>query len=221
MAAITTFNTLDSELARRLGRVDLSADTEIAAQMGQKRIVRDLQNKGATVGEETSTVITTTAGTQTIALPASFLAPGSMAFNAPYSDTLPLITMEEVQRLSGPFTSFPVAYAIYGSNIVFAPNPNAAYAFTFYYFAEPAPLNSGNQTNWFITNTPDLMFYACLTQLSDQVRDDKKIADYEAAYQAALSAVVSNQSQQRYGGGPPRMRGLNSLSRGFNIIANR
>jgi len=220
VAAITSYSTLDTEVANRTGRSDLSASLEFACQMGQKRIVRDLLNKGATVGEQTVAVITTVAGTPTVALPTSFISPISMSFRAPYADTLPIVTIEQIQRMSGPFTSFPTAYAIYGSNLYFGPNPNAAYGFDFFYFAEPLLLSASNQTNWFITNAPDLIFYAVLTQLSDAVRDDKKIADYEAAYQGCIQQIATAQARFQYGGGPPKMAGLGTINKGFNIITN-
>jgi hypothetical protein len=64
-------------------------------------------------------------------------------------------------------------YWIIGSDLWLVDRPTTAVALTLRYYRKPAALNSGNLTNWVITNHADVYEFGAVMHAARHVRDDE------------------------------------------------
>lgn len=90
-------------------------------------------------------------------------------------------------------TSTPKFYADYSDQyIIFSPTPALAHPFEMIYYARPPLLDDANQTNWLTENWPNLLLYASLKQIAPFMKEDERMATWDALYQDHLGKVSSD-----------------------------
>lgn len=91
----------------------------------------------------------------------------------------------------------PRYYADYGyEHILIVPTPALASAFEFIYFERPEPLSTNNETNWTTRYAPQLLLYATLMEAMPFLKNDERVATWQAFYQQASNSV-SVESKRR------------------------
>lgn len=78
-----------------------------------------------------------------------------------------------------------------------APTPDAAYTMTLAYTYVPARLDGTTTTTFLSTDAPELLFAACMLELSIFMKSEKNIGIWSAAYQVALTKFKEQNRRSR------------------------
>jgi hypothetical protein len=74
-----------------------------------------------------------------------------------------------------------------------------------YYVRIPA-LSSDAETNWMLTNHPDVYLYGSLSHAEPYLKNDKRILTWKSLYEVALKQVEESDKKARWSGGPLQVR---------------
>jgi hypothetical protein len=97
-------------------------------------------------------------------------------------------TLTTTYGIAGP----PKFYAEYNyQNIIVAPTPDAAYPAEIVYYEEPALLDATNTTNWITQYAPNLLLYSTLLECAPFLKNDSRIATWQALYDRAAATLDS------------------------------
>jgi len=211
--AIDTYAKLQSEVLDTLNRTDLAADvTEYtpgsiegavtrAISKAERRIVRRLRTREF----ETSTAVTTAAGTETISLPTNFVMMKALVMAG---NPAAVLTQKDLTTLYNDHPSaaggLPSAYAAFGASLYLRPVPDAARTLRMFYYASPTPLSAETASNTLLSKYPDLLFYGTLMEITAHVEDDARIGLWKAAFDEALSDITHDGVLNRWSGAPVR-----------------
>lgn len=192
--AITSFSTLKSSIADWLDQDDIGDAIDTMIDLAEARIYRELRIKPM----ETALSVTISSGVA--AVPSDYLE-----LRYAYVDTNPVtplqvkspqfIHLDYPQRSSD---AVPIYIARDGSNFIFGPYPDSNYTIKGSYYAKLDALSTSNETNWFITNAPDLLLYGALVHSAAYLEDDNRLTMWEAAYQQVKDRVIEQDKQERY-----------------------
>jgi hypothetical protein len=87
-------------------------------------------------------------------------------------------------------TDQPEFYADYDySHWLVAPTPDAAYPMEISYYAQPPLLDDDTQTNWLTEYAPQLLLYGTLLQAEPFLKNDARIAVWQAGYDRAAAML--------------------------------
>ena len=87
-------------------------------------------------------------------------------------------------------TGTPQFYADYDyQHWVLAPTPNAASTLEVLYYEQPRFLGEEFQTNWLTEYAPDLLLYATLLEAAPFLKNDERVAVWQAMYDRAAQAL--------------------------------
>lgn len=118
-----------------------------------------------TGAQETVTTLTTTSGTQTVALPSDFLEMrkiyytlSGVRFPLVERPVIPMSINESSNVLAPPSTFY-----IQGSSLYLIPIPDQTYTITLDYYAKIGPLSS-SATNWLMTQSPMVYLAGSIVQ---------------------------------------------------------
>jgi len=202
-----TFATLSATMAAVLGRDDLTSYIPDFISQAEFRIARDLAPRG--FRDYASSTFTASAAGRTIDLPTRFI--GMLSFhvlaNAAGTGTgsIPYPCYRRdysfVYEYGGDpasTTGRPKYYAAIDENqAIVSPAPSVAFTFRLAYLAKLAPLSAGNTTNWLTSDAPDLLLYAALLESAPQLRDDARIAMWQAEFDRRAAALTVIEKQWR------------------------
>lgn len=87
-------------------------------------------------------------------------------------------------------TGTPEFYADYDyQHWLLAPTPNAADTLQVLYYEQPRFIDADNQTNWLTDYAPDALLYATLLEASPFLKNDERVATWQAMYDRAAQAL--------------------------------
>jgi hypothetical protein len=88
-------------------------------------------------------------------------------------------------------TGTNIYYTIIGNTIRIIPPPttSAPTLLDLWYFARLSDLSSTNQTNWALTNFPDLYLYGALIHTAPYLKNDERVAVWNSMYQSILDDI--------------------------------
>lgn len=194
--SLATYSDLKSAIANWTKRADLTSYLDDLITIAEKRIEREVQ----THDMETALAVTIT-GSGTAAIPADFLSLKNAYVDLTGTPPLVNASAEQIRqnRTLGSYRiGVPKYIAQEGSNFIFWPTPQAQYVIKGAYYARPGTLSSAVYTMF--TNNPDLYLYAALAETAPFLKDDKRVALWEAQYQKVKSQVLNNEEGYRFGG---------------------
>lgn len=89
----------------------------------------------------------------------------------------------------------PEFYADYDYNHwLIAPTPVADVVAEIAYYEFPRPLDADNQSNWLTAFAPNLLLYGALLEATQFLKNDERIATWQAAYQGAAQSLLKEDS---------------------------
>jgi hypothetical protein len=154
---------------------------------------------------ETTTTLTTTAGTQAVALPADFRQARQLKIAGDQSTGYPLepATPNVVETYD--HQGKPLVYAVSGNDLLLGPVPDSAYTLTLVYLAKLAPLNSNTQTNWMLTDNADAYVYMAAAVIEKHRNSQESAALYLQMAEAVVEEINAQGNRKR-NAAPIRLR---------------
>jgi hypothetical protein len=179
---LDTYDGLKEAIADALMRDDLTDQIPLFIKLCEASNARNLRIS------DMETVATAEMVDGEVTLPTDFIELINIEGDDVYESWTP-ITLSQARRdyptNSGNHTAH---YAITGSVLTTYPSGGDADVLLTYY-AKPAALDAGNQTNWLLTKAPDVYLYGSLKHSAPWLEDDTRIQVWETLYQQALSEV--------------------------------
>ena len=206
MALDGTYAGLLASVAQWLERTDMTTVIPDLVTLAEARIARDLRLRT----QITTTTSTTTANTESIALPTGWLEFENLSLKTTPGRSLVYETPEQLESRfpTGYGTGRPAAYTIVGTNLILAPIPNDAYPVEMVFYKKFDTLASAG-TNWLITNYPSIYLNACLAEASAFLdQDDARIARWEAKYRAEVKSLSTTDDTAIRSGSTLRVRAI-------------
>lgn len=185
--SIANYTELQAAVASWLKRDDLTANIPDFISLAEARHARDLR----LVQMLTTTTLATVAGVRTVALPADWLHPRSLALVSPYRRLAPASPGKFAEEFPSTFNASPKFYAFAGSNLLLGPTPDSVYSIEATYYARPPALSGSNPTNWLLTEHPGLYLWATLAEAEPFLLNDQRGPLWEAKYMADLTQATN------------------------------
>lgn len=161
----------------------------------EDRLIKTLDDYGLV----SSTTIALSAGKNTFDLPSGTLIIKNMHIKDAGTKIALLQRTDEFINDYWPVsasTGTPKYYARKtNTNILFAPTASATYSGELVYVVKPEALTSANQNNYFSDECYDALFYGCMVEASNFMKNYSVTQVYETQYENAITAL-RNQSRR-------------------------
>jgi hypothetical protein len=201
--ALTTYDELKASIADFLNRDDLTSvipDFITLAETAMNREVRHWRmEKRADANLDT----------QYTALPNDFLESIRMSLTTADTNTLEMVNAFQISNLRAQnlnTTGRPVNFAISDGSIEVFPTPDTSYTLEMLYYEKIDTLNSGNTSNWVLTNFPDAYLYGALVHSAPYLAEDARANTWAALYQKAINDINSESERSKTSGSGRRMK---------------
>jgi len=200
LIADPTYSNLKTAIAGWLHRADLTSAIPDFIGIGEQRMNNDCKARDM----ETTTTLTTSAGTATVATPTDLVETRRITLTTdPYTVLAYWAPEKFAKDFPASWTGTPQAYTSYGGYYQIGPLPDATYTLSLVYAQRIPALSDTNTTNWLLTKWPYAYLYASLVSSAPYLRDDARIATWEAMYQQAMKDI---NSIDWFSGNTPRVR---------------
>ena len=200
--SITNYGTLKTAIADTLNRDDLTSVIPQFVSLAHAQFNRKIRShRQITRGS-------LTIDTQFEALPADWLETIRITMDANPIRVLTQISMDDLTRYrtaTDNSTDAPVYFAHNGTDIELFPTPSTSYTGQITYYAKITALSADGDTNWLLTNHPDVYLYGALTHSAPYLKDDARIAVWAGLLAQAMTEIEDESNAARFGS-PLRMR---------------
>jgi len=88
-----------------------------------------------------------------------------------------------------------------GDNFIFGPYPAGEYRVNGIYYKKFADLAADDDTNWLLTNHPDLYLFASLLNAEPFIKNDVRMQVWSQMYEKAKKRVRGSDRRERFSGG--------------------
>jgi hypothetical protein len=199
---ITNYGTLKTAIADTLNRDDLTSVIPQFVTLAQAQFNRRIRSfRQITRGS-------LTIDAQFEALPADWLETIRITMDASPIRVLTQISMDDLTRYRTAIdntTDAPVYFSHNGTDIELFPTPSTSYTAEITYFAKVTALSADGDTNWLLTNHPDVYLYGSLVHTAPYLKDDARIALWAGLLAQGMSEIEDESTAARFGS-PLRMR---------------
>jgi len=199
---ITNYGTLKTAIADTLNRQDLTSVIPQFVTLAQAQFNRRIRSfRQITRGS-------LTIDAQFEALPADWLETIRITMDASPIRVLTQISMDDLTRYRTAIdntTDAPVYFAHNGTDIELFPTPSTSYTAEITYYARMTALSADGDTNWLLTNHPDVYLYGSLVHTAPYLKDDARIVIWSGLLDQALDQIENESAAARFGS-PLRMR---------------
>jgi hypothetical protein len=199
MAVITDYATLQTEVASWLARSDLTSFIPGFVQNFEEDFYREPQNWASWMEADLSVSITSGEA----AVPADYLGLKIAYISGQTSPPLKRISLDQLyQRYPRAVSGNQAVYvARNGDHLEFGPNISSGTLVGTYY-AKPDLLRD-DDTNFLMTDAPDICLYGSLLAATPFLQNDKRIPTWQAMYNQALTSYRNRFKEEDYSGSPP------------------
>ncbi len=209
--AITSYTTLISAVKTYLNRSDISDDqVKEFISLAEASFNRVLRTRNQ-LTRSTSDV-----STQFVTQPTDLLELYNIQLN---SD--PIVRLEQVSlsamdalKAASSTTGKPLYFAITGSDLELYPAPDTSYEIEVIYYATIDPLTTSAETNFLITNHPDLYLFGSLVQAEPFLMNDERIGIWGALLGKGVEELRISDERSQTESGTIVMRPKRSLDYG-------
>lgn len=186
--AITTYTELKSAVSDWLNRTDLTAVIPSFIALAESQFNQDerLRNQKSIVRA------TATFDQEYEALPGDYLE----MLNLTNQTTVPFqkvdfLSLNQWDNFKKDFTTLqvPKFYTIVGNQLQLLPVPGSDIVAEMIYYAKITALSDASPTNWLLTNHPEVYLYGTLIQASPYLKDDDRIATWNAMLEKSLDNI--------------------------------
>jgi hypothetical protein len=199
---ITNYGTLKTAIADFLNRDDLTAVIADFVALAQAQFNRKIRShRQITRGS-------LTINTQFEALPADWMETIRITMDASPIRVLTQISMDDLTRYRTGYDdtpNAPVYFTHIGTDIELFPTPGTSYTSEITYYAKITALSADGDTNWLLTNSPDVYLYGALVHTAPYLKDDARIAIWSGLLAQGMNEIEEETTAARFGS-PLRMR---------------
>ncbi len=185
MAVISTYATLQTEVANVLARDDLTADIPMFVQFAENKLYRTLNLRN----EETALNVAISSGVA--AVPSDFKAMKFAYYDGTPTYPLRWVALEELYQdyPDRSDSGIPDLISREAGNFVFG---KAATDGTLkgVYYAKQDPLRT-TDPSWYVTNAPEVLLYGSLLEAVPFIKDDTRIPTWQSFYVDAVESLVT------------------------------
>lgn len=202
--AITNYGELKSAVGDFLNRSDLTSVIPTFIDFAEAEFNRILRIRQMVARAEA--VI----DSRFSAVPADFLEAKDLVIVTGNPVTpLQFITQQEMAQLRNTtITSAgkPKYFSVVGGQFEFLPTPDAEYSLEMTYYANIDALSADTDTNWLLTDYPDLYLYTSLMHSAPYLKDDERVMLWANLAKKAKEELVESDTSASYAGSTPRIR---------------
>jgi hypothetical protein len=185
MAQITTYATLQANVADWLVRADLTDQIKTFIQLAEARIRRVLRTK-----HKQTEAVALVADDGDYTVTASPVANYEFYIKTPveFAGRLDPVTPGQIydnRRLNYGVTGRPKLFAVLDGVLLVSPLPDTSYSAELLY-EELSALSDSNATNTILTNYPDVYLYGALVASAPFLKDDPRIAVWKGLFDEGL-----------------------------------
>lgn len=208
--AITNYTELQAAVGRWLSRRDLATVIPDLITIGEASLKRQecvyklFTATLTTVPGERDFFITDLGDTPNVSEAVSKIR--SLSFiNQTRAGTVEITTPERLAEYArtrwGVASSFPLAAALVGKNTLrFGPTPDAAYDLDAVLESAVTPLSDGTPSNWLLQEEPDLYLFASLTAAEPYMKNDERLAMWQASLTKGLTELSQKREREQFPG---------------------
>ena len=197
--AITNYTELKSTVADWLNRTDLSAVIPSFITLAESYFNQEerLRNQKSIVRA------IATFNAEYEALPGDYLE----MLNLSNQTTVPFqkvqfLSLNQWDDYKRDFTTLqvPKYYTIVGNQLQLLPVPGASITAEMVYYSKIQSLSDSNTTNWLLTNHPEVYLYGTLIQAAPYLKDDDRVATWNALLEKSLDNIHQADDRALYAG---------------------
>lgn len=199
MAIITSYATLQTAIADYLARSDLTTFLPNFTQAWEEDFLREPLNWASWMEADLSETITGgVAG-----VPDDYLGLRIAYISGQNSAPLKRISLDQLyQRYPRSSSSgVPCYIARNGANFQFGPIPSDGGSLVGTYYAKPDPIRT--TSNFLLTDCPDLCLYGSLLAAEPFLKNDARVALWQAMYERQLASYRNRFKEEDFSGSPP------------------
>lgn len=200
--AISTYAELKTAVANWLDRTNLTTRIPEFIALAESQIGKDVRIR------QMEKRVSASISTEYYDVPTDLIKIRNIQINTtPYLTVLEYLTPEQMdQFLATNNTGVPYYFTIIGEEFQFKPIPDQTYTAEVAYFARLTAFSGDNDTNWLLTNYPDIYLYGTLIAAEPYVDNDKEIQKWSALYNRGVQAANKQDKESRFSGTTLRRR---------------
>lgn len=196
---ISTYDELKAAIGRWLHRTDMTVVAEDLISLFEARANRNIRVR------QMETNLSQSITAQTVVLPADWLE----FIGQPTLGGKPqsFVTRDQFKMLDGLVPVFEQGYfSIFGSNLRLNVDVSAGVTLDFDYYAKIPALSAAVQTNWLITDAPDVYLYGALLEAAPYLNNDPRIATWQGLLTAGMMDLQTTSDTAKFSGGTLEIR---------------
>ena len=201
--AISTFDELKTAAANWLGRDDLTDRIPEFIALAEGRINRTVFARA----QEARATATLTADDAYTALPTDLRTSRAVQLNTTPTTVLRFMPPSQLERTyPSTTTGKPLAYAVIGGEIKWAPTPDTGYTAEILYTQGIPALSDSQTNNTYLIRSPDAYLYGALTEAHRYLMDPAQANNFDQLFGRAMAEIKAEDEEARWGGSPLQMK---------------
>lgn len=202
--SVTNYGELKSTIADFLNRSDLTSVIPTFIDFAEAEFNRNLRVRQMVLRAEAQI------DARFSAVPADFIeAKDLVIVTTNPVQPLEFITQQEMaQERNTTYTaaSTPKYFSVVGGQFEFVPTPDQQYSLEMSYFAKIDALSDDADTNWLLTDYPDIYLYTSLMHSAPYLKDDERIGVWAQLAAKAREELISRDASSSFNGSTPRIK---------------
>lgn len=202
--SVTNYGELKSTIADFLNRSDLTSVIPTFIDFAEAEFNRNLRVRQMVLRAEAQI------DARFSAVPADFIEAKDLVIVTTNPVTpLEFITQQEMaQERSTTYTAAatPKYFSVVGSQFEFVPTPDQQYSLEMSYFAKIDALSDDADTNWLLTDYPDIYLYTSLMHSAPYLKDDERIGVWSQLAAKAREELIARDASSSFNGSTPRIK---------------
>mgnify|MGYP003625368272 FL=1 len=201
--AISTYTELKASIANFLNRDDLTATIPDFISLAESSINNEIRHWRMETRAET------TLDGQFTGIPTDWLS--TIRFHLTGNGTsslefMSLATIQNSRAARNDSAGTPTNYSLNSGQFELMPTPDGEQSAILMYYAKIPTLSDSNETNWLLTNYPDIYLYGALLHSAPYLKEDERASTWAALYSAAVVRVNNASSRSTASGSGLRLK---------------
>jgi len=202
--SVTNYGELKSTIADFLNRSDLTSVIPTFIDFAEAEFNRNLRVRQMVVRAQAPI------DSRFSAVPSDFVeAKDLVIVGTNPVQPLEFITQQEMaQDRNATYTTAakPQYFTVVGSQFEFMPTPDAEYSLEMSYFGKIDALTADSDTNWLLTDYPDLYLYTSLMHSAPYLKDDERTSVWAQLATKAREELLARDASSSFNGSTPKIK---------------